>query len=135
MAGLGAAVAAVPAYGFVSTSTEEAAVGLVLNELDYLKVDRKEVERFVEDFYEEYNARNRNPLYTEVKTKALYLVKSRAENSEMVDLLARRFLASTDFFRNKMDLSKPVTYTGLYHPYKAPCSNPFSAIYYPPEVS
>lgn len=135
LACLGTAVAAVPAYGFIATSTKEAAVGLILNELSYLKVDRKEVEQFVEDFHEEYHGKSKNKLYTQLQTKALHLVKARAEGSEMVDLLAHRFLASTDFFRNKMDLNKPVKYTGLYHPYKAPCANPFSAIYYPPETS
>lgn len=126
-------MAAVPAYGFVSTSTKEAAAGIILNELDYLKVDRKEVERFVEDFYREYNEKHKNTLYTQVQTKALYLVKSGAEDSELVSLLVYGFLASTDFFKNKMDLSKPVTYTGLYDPYKTPCANPFSFIYYPSE--
>ncbi|HMJ71566.1 MAG TPA: hypothetical protein VK508_21875 [Cyclobacteriaceae bacterium] len=41
------------------------------------------------------------------------------------------FLLSTDLFRNKMDTSKPVEYTGFYNPYTQPCSNPFSSIYYP----
>lgn len=125
LACLGTAAAAVPAYGFVATSTKEAAVGLILNEFGYLKVDRKEVEQFADDFYEEYHGKNKNILYTQLQTKALHLVKARAADAEMVDLLARRFLASTDFFRNKMDLSKPVKYTGLYHPYKAPAPTLF----------
>jgi hypothetical protein len=41
------------------------------------------------------------------------------------------FLLSTDFFRNRMDTSKQVEYTGFYNPYTQPCSNPFSSIYYP----
>ncbi len=43
-----------------------------------------------------------------------------------------RFLLSTDFFINKMNESKDITYIGIiYSPYKTPCSNPFSAAYYP----
>lgn len=40
------------------------------------------------------------------------------------------FLLSTDFFMNKMDVNKKITYLGLYNPYKRPCSNPFSNLYY-----
>jgi hypothetical protein len=45
--------------------------------------------------------------------------------------IAGHFLLSTDLFRNRMDVTKPVKYTGFYNPYRQPCSNPFSAIYYP----
>lgn len=44
------------------------------------------------------------------------------------------FLLSTDFFINKMDTGKTVTYIGLYNPYLRPCSNPFSNLYYPQSV-
>ncbi|MBL6448899.1 hypothetical protein JMN32_21485 [Fulvivirga sp. 29W222] len=44
------------------------------------------------------------------------------------------FLLSTDFFINKMDRDKTVTYIGLYNPYLRPCSNPFSNLYYPQKV-
>ena len=45
--------------------------------------------------------------------------------------LAGHFLLSTDLFRNHMDVTKPIEYAGFYNPYKQPCSNPFSAIFYP----
>lgn len=41
------------------------------------------------------------------------------------------FLLSTDFFINKMDVNKEIAFLGLYNPYKRPCSNPFSNLYYP----
>jgi hypothetical protein len=41
------------------------------------------------------------------------------------------FLLSTSYFRNKMDAGKKIEYIMLYHPYKMPCSNPFSNIFYP----
>ena len=40
------------------------------------------------------------------------------------------FLLSTDFFFNKMDRSKPVSYIGIYDPYHRPCQNPFSNLHY-----
>ncbi len=41
------------------------------------------------------------------------------------------FLLSTDFFLNKMDEKKQVNYLALYEPYKRPCANPFSNLFYP----
>lgn len=41
-----------------------------------------------------------------------------------------QFLGSTDFFRNKMDESRTLTYSGIYNPYKSPCSVPFSSMFY-----
>ncbi len=41
------------------------------------------------------------------------------------------FLLSTDYFMNQMDNTKPLSYIGLYNPYKRACSNPFSNLYYP----
>lgn len=41
------------------------------------------------------------------------------------------FLLSTNFFKNKMDTDKPIRYEFLFDPYKYPCSNPFSNLYYP----
>ena len=44
------------------------------------------------------------------------------------------FLLSTDFFINKMDESKEISFIGLFDPYTRPCSNPFSNLYYPLNV-
>lgn len=40
------------------------------------------------------------------------------------------FLLSTDFFIHKMDTSKEIKFLVLYHPYKIPCMNPFSNLFY-----
>ena len=40
------------------------------------------------------------------------------------------FLMSTDFFINKMNPDKEITYIGFYDPYIRPCSNPFSNLFY-----
>ena len=45
--------------------------------------------------------------------------------------LVGTFLLSTDFFLNRMDVSKPIRYNVLFDPYFYPCSNPFSNLYYP----
>ncbi|HEY9049718.1 MAG TPA: hypothetical protein VIN08_27660 [Ohtaekwangia sp.] len=43
-------------------------------------------------------------------------------------MITGQFLLSTDFFLNKMDPSKDVTYIGFFNPYKTGCSNPFSSL-------
>jgi hypothetical protein len=133
LTGLGTALVAVPTFGFLSTSSREAAVDIILNELNYLKIDRREVERFVADFYQ--NIKRNKELYTQFRLKALSLFKVKAEDSDMVELLSRNFISSTDFFINKMDESKPVRYLGIYNAYRTPCANPFSFVYYPPSVT
>jgi hypothetical protein len=39
-----------------------------------------------------------------------------------------RLLFSTDLFQSKYNEGQAVTYLGFHNPYKAPCSNPFSAL-------
>jgi len=45
--------------------------------------------------------------------------------------IVNTFLLSTDFFVNKMDVSRPIKYRMLFDPFLYPCSNPFSNLYYP----
>lgn len=56
-----------------------------------------------------------------------YNTNYRLERNKIVGL----FLLSTDFFVNKMDVTKPIAYRSLYDPYRSPCSNPFSNLFYP----
>jgi len=39
-----------------------------------------------------------------------------------------RFLASTDFFQNGGDETRPLRYVRFYDPYLSPCYNPFSGL-------
>lgn len=41
-----------------------------------------------------------------------------------------RFLLSTDFFIHNMESGREINYVRFYNPYKMPCSNPFSSVYY-----
>lgn len=102
-----------------------------MNEFKYLNIDRKGVELFVSDFFKVYNYSFTNKL----KFKYYYLLDIKSDKSNLVADLANRYLLSTDFFRNKMDENAEVKYLGLYNPYKIPCSNPFSHLYYPSTVS
>lgn len=126
LTGAGAALAALPGMGFVYTSYQKAAKGLILNELDYLTLDVAGVEQFVQDY-----AKNKSENHL-LKIRGLYLLRTSSGKSKVVEELVKDYLLATDFFRNRMDESKPLQYTGLYDPYKTPCANPFSAVYYPP---
>jgi hypothetical protein len=45
--------------------------------------------------------------------------------------ISGRFLLSTDLFIKKMNVTEPIRYRQFYNPYKQPCANPFSVIFYP----
>jgi hypothetical protein len=127
LAGVGTGLVALPGMGFVYASYGRAAKGLLLNELDYLTLDIKGVEQFVQVY-----AKSKSENY-QLKVRGLYMLRTSASQSKVVEELVRDYLLSTDFFRNRMDESKPLQYIGLYDPYKTPCANPFSHIQYPPQ--
>lgn len=139
LTGLGALLLAAPGTGYASISMKEAAVGALLHEFDYLVLDRKGVEDFVEDFLPFYYWEGRVKNAMVIKTLYVFKIKSdRAVslfNSSMFRLMAETYLLSTDFFSNNMDESKPLKYVSLYSPHLKPCANPFSFIHYPAEVS
>lgn len=129
LAGAGTALIAIPGLSYMSVSYAEAARGLILNELDYLKLDEAGINQFVQDYTTDKTDNYR------IKIRSLYLINAKADQYQVVDELVKDYLLSTDFFRNKMNERKAVKYQGLYNPYKMPCANPFSSIYYPPQVS
>lgn len=129
LAGAGTALLAIPGMAFMAASYTEAAKGLILNELDYLKPEKAGVEQFVQEY-----ALSMTPNFP-IKIRSLYMVRASASQSKLVNDMVQDYLLSTDFFRNRMDEQKPLKYLGLYNPYKTPCANPFSNLYYPPQVS
>lgn len=134
IAGVGvAAVAVIPVIGYTALPFNDIAVNIILRECESLKIARIEAEKFVEDFYAQvFKGRdNKSILEFKLKLKSYYFANINSEQSEMVHSLVRNFLLSSDFFRNKMDESKPVKYVYLYDPYKLACANPFSNIFYP----
>lgn len=127
MTGLATALLAFPSLGYASVSLNEAAVGLILNEFDYLNLDQSGVEKFVEDYFRD----KPESLSSQMKIKSYYFLRLKSDRSRFVSELARKYLLSTDFFRNGMDERKLVSFVGVYNPYVSPCSSPFSYLYYP----
>jgi hypothetical protein len=129
LAGAGTALAAIPGMAFISAPYEKSVKGLILKELSYLKIDEAGLEQFVQDF-----SISKNNDYR-LKIRGLYIARIKANQSRTVEDLVKAYLLSTDFFSNKMDEQKTVNYLGLYDPYKRPCANPFSFIYFPAQAS
>ncbi len=100
-----------------------------MNELSYLKLDKPGVEQFVDDYLRGHY------ITTSMKAKfnlmSCYYLGVNATKSLTITKLVQTYLVSTDFFLNKMDESKTVKYINRNMPYKMPCYNPFSFLYYP----
>lgn len=126
---LGATAIAIPVIGFGAVSTKSAIVGIIQKELSYLNLDKQGIEQYVAD-YLQYEG---NVPHIELKLKMYHLLSVGSEKSSIVSALIEKYLLSTDFFLKNMDESRKINYIGYYNPYKSPCSNPFSAQYYPEE--
>lgn len=129
------AVAAAGAY--IALPTFEDTVRRILKkDLEKLTVDEGAIEKFISE------VRKQNPWRFSDEKKYLIMGHYYLENNlfslpypgknrQYRNYIVGTFLLSTDFFINKMDTRKKINYMGLYNPYKRPCSNPFSSIYYP----
>lgn len=128
-AGIGSAILLIPSIALLSTSVSKATVEIIIKELDYLKLDKTGVEKYVEDYYKLVHLN----YFSQMKWKFFYFLKIDAENSNSIKDVVSYYLLSTDFFYNNMDESRVVNYLGFYNPYKTPCGRPFSYVFYPPE--
>ena len=132
LAGIGTGLLILPPVLYTtSPSLRKYAGRLILDELYYLKINPKEVEQYVEDYF---NASGNN-MMVNLKWKSYYFLRFNAEKSNQILELIKYFLLSSDFFIHKTDESKPVSYLGLYNPYKSPIPNPYSFVLYPSETS
>ncbi|MBO3270927.1 hypothetical protein [Hymenobacter defluvii] len=130
IAGLGAAAVALPSLGAYAISLNEATAGVILHQFRFLNLDRKGIDQFVQDYYKQEGS-SKSAL-AQVKMRGYYMLNINSDQSQLVRTITTLYLLSTDFFQNRMDEGKLVRYQGIYDPYKTPCANPFSALYYPP---
>lgn len=128
LTGIAAAGAAIPGIAYLSTNLKDSAAEIIINEFHYLKLDREGVNKFVEVFLQKYPPSSK---FT-AKVRTANLLNLKASDARLGSTITKEYLLSTDFFRNKMDESKVVKYIGFYDPYHMPCTNPFSATFYPP---
>lgn len=125
IAGIGGAVAAITGFKFIATSFEDAAIALIKDELDFLKLDHEGVVKFVKEF-----SKNKDKHYR-LTMRGYSFIGIDSTRSGKVGQMLTAYLLSTDFFMNNMDESKKVKYVGLYDPYMRPCTHPFSHFQYP----
>jgi len=133
IAGLGTAAVVLPTISVYSTSFEQTTADLIMNQFSFLKLDMAGVRQFAADYCTAVDTNK--TLYVRTKMRLYDLFKIDSDRSQLVRTITTLYLVSTDFFNNKMDESKIVRYKGLYNPYKTPCANPFSSLYYPVAVS
>ncbi len=84
----------------------DTALGLIKQQLSYLRLDRQGVRGFLDDY------------------RAAYGSSSVATTD--VSRLALHFLMSSDFFEHDGDQTRTVRFVRLYDPYVNPCHNPLA---------
>jgi hypothetical protein len=128
LTGLATVAISIPGLGYIASSAKDAGVNLIVDRFHYLNLDKKGVEQFVEEYITIESAHSKQ---LDFRLRSAHLLGLKAHQSYTVNNLTELYLFSTDFFRNKMDESKVVKYVAYYNPFKIPCANPFSAMYYP----
>ena len=118
----------------------ETVVGKILHkQLGYLNLNEEAINSFVKDIKasDYYNKKNFG-WQKQLFVRGFYLIDfswlplpGKDRYQRYCTFFVSDFLLSTDFFLNKMDESKEVNYLVLYEPYKRPCVNPFSNLFYP----
>jgi hypothetical protein len=128
LAGVGAGLCILPpSLYFIAPGTQEYALKILKKELYYLKITPGSTEKYVADYFKRLG----NDTVSTLKWKTTYYLGLNYEKSDRIRDLIKYFLLSTDFFINKTDESKPVSYIGLYSPYTSAVPNPYSFVIYP----
>ncbi len=135
--GLAALVTLVGGF-LVIVPFEKVVTRILRNQLSYLPIDDSVFLSFENEITKaNYYTENYGFLKTayirffSLLDNSLFKWPGQGSYDKFVTFFVQDFLLSTDFFHNKMDESKPVTYVVLYQPYERGCSNPFSNLYYP----
>lgn len=120
IAAFGSGIMALGLARFQNLSFEDAAEGLIIKELNFLKLEPSGVRNFVRDYGK---SKNRRYKFT---VKGYSLVGITSSQSGKIHQLVTNYLLSTDFFSNNMDQSRVIHYVRLYDPYLRPCTHPFA---------
>ena len=109
-------------------------VDILYADLKGLKIKQGDIEKFADEAAMQnpwkFNAKKQKlmAMYGPIKWMPLPFKK---EYKIYRDDVVSRFLLSSNFFTNKMDESKEISYTGvIWGPYSTPCMNPFSSMFY-----
>ncbi len=118
-------------------SFKKTVVKILTKETTHLKIDQSAIGQFIQDankeqYWLQFSLSKKIMIvgFTYVgflKSMLPYYNKYVQYRSQITG----RFLLSTDFFLNKMDVAKTIQYKQFYNPYKQPCYSPFSVNFYP----
>lgn len=115
---------------------EEVAKKIIKKATSELKVNDDQIDKFIKEAHEEHYWHQFSLLKKEF-IKAHYLLEDgivhipySSKYRQYKNKIIGQFLLSTDFFLNKMDTHKKITYLSFYNPYKSSCGSPFSNLYY-----
>jgi len=125
-AGIALALVA-PFFFYYSLVIEQSIIYFLEKEYFYLKLNKEGLKKYSKEYVKSTKAGHLDAL----KLVFLVLTVKNPEQSFRTNFIVKDFIVSTDFFYNKMDEAKEVNYIGKFHPYLRPCSNPFSANFYP----
>lgn len=133
----GAGIVGASSIGYLSIPKYDSILKKILiNDLSGLILKPDAIDRFVADAINE-NTFGHSFAKKEMMRVYHYIANSRIPlpfkykyEQYRADIVGK-FLLSTDFFYNKMDETKQITYLRIYNPYKFPCGNPFSNLFYP----
>lgn len=130
-AGIGGALVLLPISIFLAVkSLEDIAVDLITKEFHYLKLDKDGVRKYAQDYLQ----KDKPGIAAGIKWRSYYVLNFNSNDSDNIKFLVTYYLLSSDFFMNKMDESKTVSYMGINHQYTAPCSSHFSFMSDPEEA-
>lgn len=123
---------------FIFVPFEKVITGILKNQLSYLKLNPGALDSFARDIKKTNYYTNKNFGWGKQLFVRIYRFienpwitwPGKSKYDQYVTFFVNDFLLSTDFFYNKMNELETVNYTALYEPYKRPCSNPFSNLFY-----
>ena len=109
---------------------------ILKNDLGSLDIDDDIFEKYLDEaksrgYFSSFDIRKKWLIrfYDRLPLKWLPMPYTSKYNQYRSELVAD-FLLSTDYFINKMNKDRKISYLGIYDPYRRPCSNPFSNLYY-----
>lgn len=123
---------------FILIPFEKVVTGILKDQLSYLKLHPSALDSFANDVNKTNYYTNKSFGWTkQIFIRVFRLIENpwidwpgKSKYDQYVTFFVSDFLLSTDFFYNKMNERETVNYTVLYEPYKRPCSNPFSNLFY-----
>lgn len=134
--GLGIGAGVGTAVGAYAINFKHAVKQMLLDDTSQLIIDKSIIDRFIEDG-------EREKYWVKLGSTKKILISGQQffyhfgiklpyheKYIQYRNMITGHFMLSTDFFINKMDTTKPVTYMAFFNPYKSPCSNPFSNLHF-----